>query len=153
MRRVALKGLWLRRGRAMLTAFAVVLGVAMVGGTYVLTDTISKAFDDIFTTGSAKTSAVISGTQVLSESSSGAITIDQALVAKVRQVPGVADATGAISGDGTADPLRLIGADGKEFGSKNSPKLGFGFEPDATRFNPLNLVSGHWASGDAQVVI
>ena len=42
MRRVALKGLWLRRGRAVLTALAVVLGVAMVCGTYVLTDTISQ---------------------------------------------------------------------------------------------------------------
>ena len=45
MRRVALKGLWWRRGRAALTAFAVVLGVAMVSGTFILTDTINKAFD------------------------------------------------------------------------------------------------------------
>ena len=59
MRRVALKGLWLRRGRAALTALAVILGVAMVSGTYVLTDTISKAFDEIFTGGYANTSAVV----------------------------------------------------------------------------------------------
>ena len=32
-----------------LTALAIVLGVAMVSGTYVLTDTIDKAFDAIFT--------------------------------------------------------------------------------------------------------
>src|SRR4051794_31529917 len=114
MRRVALKGLWLRRGRAMLTALAVVLGVAMVCGTYVLTDTISKAFDDIFTTGAAKTSAVITGREVVSDSSSGAATISESLVAKVRGVPGVAAAAGAISGAGTADQIRLIGADGKE---------------------------------------
>src|SRR4051795_5981172 len=111
MRRVALKGLWLRRGRALLTALAVVLGVAMVCGTYVLTDTISKAFDDIFTTGSAKTSAVITGKEVVANSSSGAATIDQAVVAKVRRTPGVADATGAISGtgSGSTDQIRLIG--------------------------------------------
>src|SRR3954451_5344970 len=118
MRRVALKGLWLRRGRAVLTALAVVLGVAMVCGTYVLTDTISKAFDDIFTTGSAKTSAVISGKEVVADSSSGAATIPESVVAKVRDVPGVAAATGAISGQGTADQIRLIGADGKELGSE-----------------------------------
>ena len=46
---VALKGLAGRKVRALLTAFAVVIGVAMVSGTFVLTDTIQKAFDGIFT--------------------------------------------------------------------------------------------------------
>ena len=41
MSRVAVKGLLFRRGRTILTAIAIVLGVAMVSGTYVLTDTIS----------------------------------------------------------------------------------------------------------------
>ncbi len=153
MRRVALKGLWLRRGRAVLTALAVVLGVAMVCGTYVLTDTISKAFDEIFTTGASKTSAVISGKQVVSESSSGAATIPESLVAKVREVPGVAAAAGAISGEGTADQVRLLDEDGDQLGSENAPKLGFGFEPEDTRFNPLNLVSGRWAATDGEIVI
>ena len=45
---VALKGLRGRKLRAFLTAIAIVLGVAMVSGTYVLTDTITKAFDGIF---------------------------------------------------------------------------------------------------------
>src|SRR5207237_166315 len=41
--RVALKGLLGRRVRTFLTALAIVLGVAMVSGSFVLTDTISKA--------------------------------------------------------------------------------------------------------------
>ena len=49
MIRVALKGLLGRKLRAILTAFAIVLGVATVSGTYVLTDSISDAFDNIFT--------------------------------------------------------------------------------------------------------
>ena len=153
MRRVALNGLWLRRGRAVLTALAVVLGVAMVCGTYVLTDTISKAFNDIFTSGAAKTSAVITGKTIVENSNSGAATVDESLVAKVRKVDGVAAASGSISGTGMADQIRIYGRDGKELGSKNSPKLGFGFEPDATRFNPLNLVAGRWATGPGQVVL
>ena len=48
MRRVALKGLLGRKTRAILTALAIVLGVAMISGTYVLTDTIKSAFDQIF---------------------------------------------------------------------------------------------------------
>ena len=46
---VALKGLLGRKLRTALTAVAIVLGVAMVSGTFVLTDSIDKAFDSIFT--------------------------------------------------------------------------------------------------------
>ena len=49
MTRVALKGLLGRKVRAALTALSIVLGVAMVSGSFVLTDTISKSFDSIFT--------------------------------------------------------------------------------------------------------
>ena len=49
MIRVALAGLFGRKLRTALTAFAVVLGVAMVSGTLVLTDSIDKAFNFIFT--------------------------------------------------------------------------------------------------------
>ena len=40
MFRVTLKGLAGRKLRAILTAFAVILGVAMISGTFVLTDTL-----------------------------------------------------------------------------------------------------------------
>ena len=49
MMRFALKGLLGRKLRTALTAIAIVLGVAMVSGTYVLTDSIDNAFDAIFT--------------------------------------------------------------------------------------------------------
>ena len=45
----ALKGLLGRKLRTALTAIAIVLGVAMVTGTYILTDSIKGAFDGIFT--------------------------------------------------------------------------------------------------------
>ncbi len=61
MIRVALRGLAGRKLRATLTAFAIILGVAMVSGTYVLTDTIDKAFDNIFSETYANTDAVVSG--------------------------------------------------------------------------------------------
>ena len=40
----ALKGLLGRKLRTILTATAIVLGVAMMSGTYVLTDSIKSAF-------------------------------------------------------------------------------------------------------------
>ena len=59
MRRVALRGLLARRVRAFLTAFAIVLGVAMVSGTYILTDTIQKAFTNVFTSSYRNTSVIV----------------------------------------------------------------------------------------------
>ena len=44
MIKVALKGLAGRKLRASLSAFAIILGVAMVSGTFVLTDTMNGAF-------------------------------------------------------------------------------------------------------------
>ena len=61
MTKFALKGLLGRKLRTALTAFAIVLGVAMVSGTYVLTDSIDKAFDSIFTESRAGSTAVITG--------------------------------------------------------------------------------------------
>ena len=49
MIRVALKGIAGRKLRAALTTLAIVLGVAMVSGTFVFTDTIEKAIDTLFT--------------------------------------------------------------------------------------------------------
>ena len=61
MNRVALAGLLGRKLRTALTAIAIVLGVAMVSGTFVLTDSIDKAFDSIFTDVRQGSDVVISG--------------------------------------------------------------------------------------------
>jgi putative ABC transport system permease protein len=154
MRRVALKGLWWRRGRAVLTAFAVVLGVAMVSGTFILTDTINKAFDSIFQDSYSKTSAVISGKEVVADAASGNSTVPVALLDRVRANGKVAEASGAMFNlSGTSDSTKLTDKNGKQLGSSNNGQFGFGFDPGAERFNPLTLTSGKWASGPGQVVI
>ena len=71
MTRVALRGLAGRKLRSLLTAIAIVLGVAMVSGTLVLTDTIDKAFDTIFTDVREGSNVVISGKSLWMMSSWG----------------------------------------------------------------------------------
>jgi putative ABC transport system permease protein len=154
MRRVALKGIWWRRGRAVLTAFAVVLGVAMVSGTFILTDTINKAFDTIFQDSYSKTSAVISGREVVKDAASGNATVPASLLQRVRANANVAQASGAIFNlGGVSDQTKLIGKHGKPLGTSNNGQFGFGFNPGDERFNPLSLTAGRWASGPGQVVI
>src|SRR5207237_1241717 len=70
--RVALKGLAGRKLRSALTALAIVLGVAMISGTFILTDTINKGFKTIFTESYRNTSAVITAHSAISSSNSGA---------------------------------------------------------------------------------
>ena len=61
MIRFALRGMLGRKLRTALTAIGVVLGVALVSGTFVLTDSISSAFDSIFSENYKNTDAAITG--------------------------------------------------------------------------------------------
>lgn len=146
---VALKGLLGRKTRAILTSLAIVLGVAMVSGTFVLTDTIQKAFNGVFTRSYKNSSAIISGKEIVKGAASGNATVPAPLLAKVRALPDVAAATGGF----LFDQVKLIDRNGKTIGGVSAPTFGFGVDPAQTRFNPLTLTAGTWASGPHQIVI
>ena len=149
---VALKGLAGRKVRALLTAFAVVIGVAMVSGTFVLTDTIQKAFDGIFTASYEQTDAVIAGKEIVKGSSSGTATVPGSLLAKVRALPEVAAAGGSIAPI-QSNEAEIIGRDGKPLGTSDAPKFGLGNDPSLPQFSPLKLKTGEWPQGPKQVVL
>ncbi|HET7146628.1 MAG TPA: FtsX-like permease family protein [Gaiellaceae bacterium] len=154
MTRVALKGLAGRKVRAFLTALAIVLGVAMVSGSFVLTDTISKAFTSIFTSAYDNTDAVVSGKKLVDYSSSGNATVSSALLDKVRAQGDVAAAAGSLADlNGDSTRAKLIGKDGKAIDHAGAPTFGFGIDTSQPRFNPLALESGRWAAGPDEVVI
>jgi putative ABC transport system permease protein len=153
--RVALRGLGGRKLRATLTALAIILGVAMMSGTYVLTDTIDKAFSTIFDESYAETDVVVSGKGAdidFQGLSATAPPVDESLVEEVRALPDVDWASGGVYDETNT---KIIGSDGKAINTQGAPSLGFGIEtdPESQRFNPLNLVEGTWADGDGEVVI
>jgi putative ABC transport system permease protein len=154
MRKVALKGLAGRKLRTALTAFAIVLGVAMVSGTFVLTDTIDRAFHTIFTASYSHTDAVVSGRKLVDYSFSGNATVPASLVDQVRGLPDVQEAAGTILDfSGNSDQAKLIDRDGKVISQSGNPTFGFGLDRDADRFNPFRLTEGRWAQGQDEVVI
>jgi putative ABC transport system permease protein len=146
---VTLKGLAGRKLRAALTALAIVLGVAMVSGTFVLTDTISKGFDAIFAQTYTHADAVIVGREGFSEDDEVATESYPAeVLAKVRALPQVEGAEGAI-----LDDARLVGEDGKVIESSWGTAV-LSVDPAADlRFNPLNVVQGSWPRGGEQIAI
>jgi len=154
VRRVALKGLWLRRGRSLLTTLAVVLGVAMVCGTYILTDTIDKAFNSIFTAASSQTSAVVTAKEFVEESSSGRGTLPASLLEKVRGAEGVAEVSPTVEATGFGtDQIRLV-LDGKTIGNENAPKLGVGADfSGSERLNPFDLVDGEFPGAEGEIAL
>jgi putative ABC transport system permease protein len=150
MVRFALKGLLGRKLRTVLTALAIVLGVAMVMGTFMLTDSIDKAFDSIFTDVRQGSNAVISGKTAfdLSEGTgSAAPTLDESLLPKVRGLSDVEAAEGSVDGE-----AQLIGDNGKAIVYGGAPNLGFSVANGNSSFNPLTLVEGSWP-GRGDVVI
>ena len=69
----ALRGLLGHKLRTVLTAIAILLGVATVSGTYVLTDSINKAFHSIFYETRKGSDAVISGKSAFDVSSDSGV--------------------------------------------------------------------------------
>jgi putative ABC transport system permease protein len=151
---VALKGLLGRKLRTALTAMAIVLGVAMVGGGYVLTDSISKAFTSIFASSYEQTDAVVSGKSLTDYSNSGKATVSPSLLTRVRATPGVAAAAGEIFDlNSNANTAKLIDKQGKVITGNGNPTFGVGVDPQQPRFNPLKLTGGRWAAADGEVVL
>jgi putative ABC transport system permease protein len=153
--KVALKGLAGRKLRAFLTALAVVIGVTMVSGSFVLTDTMKKAFDSIFTESYEGTDAVVSGKQVVDFSSSGRATVSADLLDEIKALPEVEAAAGAITDlQGNSNPAKIVDENGATIGGTGgAPTFGVGIDSSQPQFTPLNLVEGEWASGGDQVVI
>jgi putative ABC transport system permease protein len=147
---VALKGLAARKLRALLTAFAVVIGVAMVAGTFMLTDTLQKSFSGLFTESTANTDAVVSGKEVVKNSTSGSgVTIPASLLTKVRALPEVGAAVGEVNPQ-EANVADIYGRDGKKAARES---VGASVDAANARFSPLRLKTGSWPRGPGDVVI
>ncbi len=151
MGRFAMRGLLSRKLRTALTAVAIVLGVAMISGTYVLTDSIDQAFDKIFTDIRAGSNAVITGKSAFDLSEGSGVTeptFAESLLPEVQALPAVAAAEGSVDSDAT----QLIGDDGKAVVYGGAPNLGFSIANPNSPFNPLTLIDGDWP-GPNEVVV
>jgi putative ABC transport system permease protein len=150
MTKVALRNLWGRKLRTFLTGFAIVLGVATITGTYVLTDSISNAFDSIFSTIYRGTDAVISGKAAFDVSSDSGVEVpsfSETLLTDVKALPGVDAAVGGVGGE-----AQLIDKNGKVIQFGGAPNIGFSIDPTQAQFNSVILKQGGWP-GRGQVAV
>jgi len=115
---LGLKSLWARKVRALTTTLAVVIGVAFVAGTYILTDTTFAAFDEIFADSLAKTDVVITAKDEVRQETGEVPSFKADVLTEVKGVDGVRVAVGQIFSPGA-----LLDADNEQIGSQFAPKF------------------------------
>src|SRR5262245_4569275 len=115
MWKVTVRNLIARKFRLFLSAFAIVLGVAFVAGSFICTDALSGTFTAIIR---GTTPDVVVQPQGAGdfEDTQDARTVDAAVINKLAQLPEAASVAGAISMQG----VYVIGSDGKLVGG-NGP--------------------------------
>jgi putative ABC transport system permease protein len=144
MLRLVLRGFMQRKLRVLLTGIAIALGVALMAGTYILTDTINHAFAEVFGAAYAKKAVVVTEKETLGGSEVSVL--NAATLARVRAVSGVAAASGSISTHGA-----LLTTGGKRLTSGGAFALVDALQPP--RFESFTAAKGHLPSAADQVAI
>ena len=136
MTKVALRGIASRKLRAFTTFLAIFLGVALVAGTYILTDTINSSFDKIFSDSLKGTDVVITGKTDVEQDDGMPPAFAESLLERTRQVDGVEAAAGSIFSVG-----KFVDEDGDALVSSFAPNFISSHQPE--RFESLEMDAGH----------
>ncbi len=149
MLRATLRGLLAHKVRLLLTAVAVVLGVAFVTGSLVFTDTLGKTFDDLFNqTAPDVVVTPQSGFTQGAASQDGAVLVPAGVLATVKAVPGVDRARGSVFVNG----VQVTGKDGKVIGQAGAPAFGSSWSGDRD-LSPFRLVEGRGPTRAGEVAV
>ncbi|HEV7399765.1 MAG TPA: FtsX-like permease family protein, partial [Solirubrobacterales bacterium] len=126
--------------------FAVIIGVAFVAGSFILTDTIFAAFDEIFSESLSGTSVVITAENPVKQDNGEVPTIGASLLPRVQKTAGVKLAAGAIF-----TPGGFFDSKGEKIGSKFAPKFISSNLPG--RLESLTYLEGHPPRGPTETSI
>ncbi len=141
MWRATIKGLIAHKLRLVLTALAVILGVAFVAGTFVLTDTLGHTFDQLFSEVNKGVAVTVRAASAFGDTRDR---IPESLLPKIRQVEGVERASGIVQGY-----AQVVDKDGKPIATGGAPTFGLNWV-DAPE-NPLSLREGRAPRADGEV--
>ncbi len=112
------KNLWARKWRSVMTAVAVIFGIALVAGTYVLTDTTNDAFNDIFVGANENTDVAITAKEQVSQDDGSNPAFDAGILSRVKAVEGVRLASGDVFSQGA-----ILDTEGDSTGGGFAPQF------------------------------
>ncbi len=149
MRGVFLRTLRSHARRTVMTSIAVVIGVALIAGTLIFSDTINKSFDEIGESSYSGVAAVVTPTEIAGaptdEAGVNVPTLPKALLDRVAGVAGVERAAGQISGQAI-----VFEQDGRtRLGGQGPPSILLSTTPDG--FGALRYVEGRAPRADGEV--
>ncbi len=145
MIRLILAGLRQRRLRAALTAIAILLGVAMVTGTLVLTSQITRAFDEIFQAANSGVDVRVSPYADFEGHGLSVPTLPESFVDRIAHVNGVRTA---------APELAALGSpvvNGEYVQATGAPSFVFSLVPNP--FRATQLASGRYPRTSGEVAV
>jgi putative ABC transport system permease protein len=137
--------------RALLTAFSIVLGVAMISGTFVVTGQINRAFSEIFDAVNVKNDVVVYLRTVSDDNSGFQEPFPASVLDRVGKVPGVAATTGEIDALGSLVTFDKSGKPKRVGSTSGAPPLVFSTPP--ARFDPATYVRGHRATREGEIAL
>jgi putative ABC transport system permease protein len=147
MLRVTLRGLQGHLVRLLLTAFAVMLGVSFVAGTFVLRDSINNALGSLLSSTSSGVDVSVRGTEIKSDGAGTGTRppVPLSLVKRLSKVAGVARVSPDLQGTAL-----IAGRDGTVVRNSGAPGLGFAF---AEHDPSWSLVAGRGPTGPGEVAV
>jgi putative ABC transport system permease protein len=144
MWKATIRGLFARKVRLALTALAILLGVAFVSATYVLTDSVKESFEGVFAQTLTGIDLQVQGASALGGGSSPG-RIPDSSVEQVAAVPGVRTAQGFVR----TSLAQFVDADGDTIGGGGPPTFGISWVDDG----PLRLTAGKAPTRSGQVAM
>ncbi len=149
MLKLSLRSFGARKMRVALTLIAVALGVALISGTYILTDTINQSFDNIFQTAAKGTDVSITPRDAVdANATQTSNTIPASFLDEVQRQPGVAKAAGSVSTSNVA----LFKSDGDRVGRAGGAPTQVSSALPAP-FGALTYTEGHAPRTDGEVAL
>ena len=151
MWKVSLRNLVARKVRLALSAFAIVLGVAFVAGSFIFTDSLGGAFDGIVKGTTADVEVMPQGAGEVDSFGTDARTLPAALVDELDRLPEAAAAAGTDQVQG----VFVIGADGELVGGNGPPGLALNYNETTaiTGDRILTLAAGELPTGPGEVAL
>jgi putative ABC transport system permease protein len=155
MFRLTRRSLWEHKRRLISTVVAIVLGVAFMAGTFVLSDTLDRTFDDLFAESFSKVDAEVQGEVLFSEPFGGDVrrAFDESVVDKVRAVPGVAQAEPFVITLGFGSSNRVLDRKGDPIGASQGPPTLIESWYDNQQLSPYVLRQGHGPAADGEIAL
>lgn len=125
MIRVAWRSVWAHKLRTLFTMLAILLGVAMISGTFVLTDQIDRGFKQILSSAYEGVDVTVAQKTAFTDQMGGAATgLPESMVGTVKSVDGVAKTTGYVAAVGA------VAVKGEVVATGGAPTLFFSCSAD-----------------------